>query len=344
MSNPVVRIRGLSKSFPGRRSFWGRPVSDIVALRPTDLDIGRGETVGLVGESGCGKTTLGRCIVRGIEPSSGEIWVDDDAGGCTDFARLSGARLKHARRELQMIFQDPFSSLDPRMTVYDIIKEPIVIQDHPPADEVQRRVFEITEKVGLNKGHLRRYPHAFSGGQRQRIGIARALVVKPRVVVSDEAVSALDVSVQSQILNLMDDLKKDLDLSYLFISHDLSVVRYVADRIAVMYLGRIVESASNDKLFRSPRHPYTEALLSAIPDPDPRRVGRRIVLGGEVPNPARPPAGCPFHPRCRYAVERCRQEEPESVPIDDEHLVSCHRAGELQLRGVRCDESLPAST
>ena len=292
-----------------------------------------------MGESGCGKTTLGRCIVRAYEPSEGKVMYTASDGETFDFLQIDKQTMRRYRKEIQMIFQDPYSSLDPRMTVLDIIKEPI-LANYPkmPKAEVERRVMDIAAKVGLNTSYLKRYPHAFSGGQRQRIGIARALVLNPRIIVCDEAVSALDVSIQAQVINLLHDLQQEFGLTYLFISHDLSVVEYISDKVGVMYLGKMVEFAPTKALFSHPMHPYTESFLSAVPVADPTVQSERIPLEGEIPNPANPPSGCYFHTRCRYCTEACKVSSPDYVELEPGHYVACHRAKELQLRGFEYDE------
>jgi peptide/nickel transport system ATP-binding protein len=298
------------------------------------LHIMQGETLGLVGESGSGKTTAGRTILRAMEPTAGEIIFRLDDGATTDIAKLNKDKLRAFRRHAQMIFQDPYSSLNPRMTVRDIIAEPLVAGNVAQGPEVDERVREIAARCQLNLEHLRRYPHAFSGGQRQRIGIARALVCRPQFVVCDEPVSALDVSIQAQILNLLMDMQQELGLTYLFVAHDLSVVEHVCDRVAVMYLGRIVELASTDNLFYRPLHPYTEALMSAIPALDPDEVMKPVMLEGEIPSPANPPSGCHFHPRCPYAQEVCKHETPEWKEHAPGRFVACHLADTLTLKGA----------
>ncbi len=309
------------------------------AVNDVSFTVNEGETIGIVGESGCGKTTLGRCIVRAYDATSGEVIYTAENGKAIDFQKIDKKTMKEYRKEIQMIFQDPYSSLDPRMTVLDIIKEPI-LANYPkmPKEEVERKVMDIAAKVGLNTSYLKRYPHAFSGGQRQRIGIARALVLNPRVIVCDEAVSALDVSIQAQVINLLHDLQQEFGLTYLFISHDLSVVEYISDKVGVMYLGKLVEFAPTTELFSNPLHPYTESLLSAVPVADPTVQMERIPLEGEIPNPANPPSGCYFHTRCRYCTEKCSQEVPEYVEQEPGHFVACHRARELKLRGFSYDE------
>ena len=311
----------------------------VKAVTDVSFPVAEGETIGIVGESGCGKTTLGRCIVRAYEPSEGSVMYTTSEGELIDFLKIDKQTMKKVRKEIQMIFQDPYSSLDPRMTVFDIIKEPIVA-NYPkmPKVEIEKQVMDIAAKVGLNTSYLKRYPHAFSGGQRQRIGIARALVLNPRVIVCDEAVSALDVSIQAQVINLLHDLQQEFGLTYLFISHDLSVVEYISDKVGVMYLGKMVEFAPTKNLFEHPMHPYTESLLSAVPIADPTVQNERIPLEGEIPNPANPPSGCFFHTRCRYCTEECKQKTPEYREMEAGHFVACHRAEELHLRGFTYDK------
>ena len=304
------------------------------AVTDVSFAVNEGETIGIVGESGCGKTTLGRCIVRAYEPSEGEVFYTAGDGETVNFTKIDAKTMKKYRKEIQMIFQDPYSSLDPRMTVYDIIKEPLVANfPQMPKDEMNKRIMDIAAKVGLNTSYLMRYPHAFSGGQRQRIGIARALVLNPRVIVCDESVSALDVSIQAQVINLLHDLQKEFALTYLFISHDLSVVEYISDKVGVMYLGKLVEYAPTKALYGRPMHPYTESLLSAVPVADPEAQMERIPLEGEIPNPANPPSGCYFHTRCRYCTKKCEEAAPEYRELEPDHFVACHRAEELKLKG-----------
>jgi oligopeptide/dipeptide ABC transporter ATP-binding protein len=321
---PLLEIEDLKVHFPLRRGLFGKPSGAVRAVDGVTLSMARGETLGLVGESGCGKSTLGNAILRVVEPTSGAIRL---AG--IDLARLEGEELRQARRRAQMVFQDPFASLDPRMRIGDSIGEPLLVHGLAHGEELRARVGELLSRVGLEPVHAARYPHEFSGGQRQRIVIARALALSPDLVICDEPVSALDVSVRGQILNLLLELQRGLGTAFLFVSHDLSVVRHVSDRIAVMYLGRIVELAERDALFRNPRHPYTEALISAIPLPDPpaQRARRRIILSGEIPSPARPPSGCTFHTRCPMATARCRVEAPALLPREGGALVACHEAG-----------------
>jgi oligopeptide transport system ATP-binding protein len=320
MSEPLLSVRNLVKRFPVTGGFLGRTVDHVHAVDGVSFDIAAGETLGLVGESGCGKSTTGRCILRLIEPTSGEVRFDG-----RDVMAADARGLRELARGMQIIFQDPYASLNPRMTVGAIIGEALTI--HKLARNVREydeRVVNLLETVGLHADYRSRYPHEFSGGQRQRIGIARALAVSPRLIVCDEPVSALDVSIQAQVINLLEDLQRQFGLTYLFIAHDLSVVEHISRRVAVMYLGRIVELASAHDLYATPRHPYTEALLSAVPVPDPAAKRQRIVLQGDVPNPIRPPAGCHFHPRCPHAMERCRSEAPLLREVAPGHLAACH--------------------
>jgi peptide/nickel transport system ATP-binding protein len=330
----VLEVKHLKKHFPIKRGVLQKTVGHVRAVDDVNFDVRKGETLALVGESGCGKTTTSRCILRAIDPSDGQILFRGENGQQIDVARLPRRRLRPLRRQMQMIFQDPFSSLNPRMTLLDIVGEPLLVNGVSSRSERIDRVAELLRLVGLRPEYMRRYPHAFSGGQRQRIGIARALALRPRLIVADEPVSALDVSVQAQVLNLLVDLQAELGLTYLFVAHDLSVVKHVSDRVAVMYVGQIVEMAPAAELFRAPKHPYTAALLSAIPVPDPRARANRVPLQGEVANPAAPPSGCYFHPRCPFAVERCRIEPPAWEEIEPNRMVRCHRARELTLQGV----------
>jgi len=329
----LLEVKGLKKHFPVSHGVLKKQVGTIKAVDDVSIFIREGETFGLVGESGCGKTTFGRCVLRGIEPTSGEILlnIDDEL---VDLNQLSRKELRKTRKYAQMVFQDPNASLDPRMTVLDIIGEPLKIAGIVKGEELRNIVKGLVQKVGLEVKHLNRYPHAFSGGQRQRIGIARALATNPKLIIADEAVSALDVSVQAQILNLLEELQETLGLTYLFISHDLSVIQHISDRVGVMYVGKLYEQAKTDVLFQSPAHPYTEALLSVIPNTDPEIKMDRIYLPGDVANPADPPTGCYFHPRCRYAKDICSKVEPELIQIEPEHFVKCHLAEELDLRGI----------
>ena len=331
---PLLRVSGLQKLFPIRKGFLKRTVGHVRAVDGVNFHIDEGETLGLVGESGCGKTTTARCILRAIEPTAGEVFMRVADGSVVEVGKLRRAELRALRREMQMIFQDPFTSLNPRMTLLDLVGEPLLVHGLRSRREREERVADLLRRVGLRPEYMRRFPHAFSGGERQRIGIARALALHPRLVVADEPVSALDVSVQAQILNLLLDLQSELRLTYLFVAHDLSVVRHISNRVAVMYVGRMVELAETEELFSRPRHPYTAALLSAVPEPDPRMRSQRIVLQGEVANPAAPPGGCYFHPRCPHAIEVCRTQAPAWQELSPGHFVGCHRAEELELPGV----------
>ncbi len=329
----LLEVQNLKKHFPIQRGFFRKVVGHVRAVDGVSFFIRQGETLGLVGESGCGKTTTGRVILRALEPTEGRVLFRKNEE-MIDLTQVEKRDLKPFRREMQIIFQDPFSSLNPRMTVMDIVSEPLVIHGVAGGAELKGRVRELLECVGLKVQHMNRYPYAFSGGQRQRIGIARALALRPRLIVCDEPVSALDVSIQAQVLNLLRDLQQDFGLTYLFIAHDLSVVEHISDRVAVMYLGHLVELASSDELYLNPRHPYTEALLSAVPSPDPDRSIQRIILPGDVPNPAAPPPGCKFHPRCRYAADICRHQIPPWRDLGADHWVACHLTDRLELAGI----------
>jgi len=330
----ILKVEGLSKFFDITKGLLRRVVGQIRAVDEVSLYVKEGETLAIVGESGSGKTTLGRCIVRALDPTSGKILLKGDNDQWINLTEVSGADQRHARRHFHMIFQDPYSSLDPRMTVFDIVKEPLVHNKLVSKRDIRPLVLETLNLVGLDESHMRRYPHAFSGGQRQRIGIARSLVCHPKLIVCDEAVSALDVSIQAQILNLLKDLQRDLNLSYIFIAHDLAVVEHISNRVAVMYVGKIVELSNSEEIFSKPKHPYTEALLSSIPLPDPTRKTLPVGLKGEIANPAKPPSGCYFHPRCRYATQICTSTAPTWREISPEHFVACHHAEELTLRGM----------
>lgn len=322
----LVKVRDLKKHFPIRRGVFRRTVGYVQAVDGISFDIYKGETLGLVGESGCGKSTAGRTILQLLQPTGGQVFFGND-----ELTRLNRNELRKRRRHMQMIFQDPYASLNPRMQVGSIISEPLEIHSLGNAASRKERVRELLSLVGLNPYFIKRYPHEFSGGQRQRIGIARALATNPSFIVADEPISALDVSIQAQVVNLLDDLKAELGLTYLFIAHDLSMVRYISDRVAVMYLGRIVEMGERDDVYDRPYHPYTHALLSAIPVPDPDKEAKRqrIILEGDVPSPVNPPTGCRFNPRCAYATDICRQEDPEFRNLgttSKPHMVACHHA------------------
>ncbi|RPI90402.1 MAG: dipeptide ABC transporter ATP-binding protein [Chloroflexi bacterium] len=331
----LLEVNNLKKHFPINKGFvFSKLVGQVKAVDDVSFYIRPGETLGLVGESGCGKTTTGRLIMRAYDPTGGEIWFNDARLGRVNVATLDKQELHQIRMNMQMVFQDPYSSLNPRMTLLQIVGEPLLVNKVAKGSELQDRVAELLKVVGLRPEYMQRYPHAFSGGQRQRIGLARALALNPQLVVCDGPVSALDVSVQAQSLNLLQDLQGEFHLTYLFISHDLSVVEHISDRVVVMYVGKLVEHARTEELFYKPRHPYTEALLSAVPKPDPRKRTTPIVLEGDVADPANPPTGCYFHPRCRFCIEKCKTESPELREISPGHFVSCHRADELTLTGV----------
>ncbi len=318
-NNVLIDIQGLKKNFITAKTFTGKPVKTVHAVDNVNLRIYKGETLGVVGESGCGKSTLGRSILRLVEPTEGKIIYNGE-----DITGYGKEQMRQMRQKLQLIFQDPYASLNPRMTVLELIKAPLDAFHIGSGEEKIERVREIMELVGMPEKMMNRYPHEFSGGQRQRIVIARALALNPEFVVCDEPVSALDVSVRAQVLNLIQELKKKKQLTYLFISHDLSVVKYVSDRIAVMYLGRVVEIADKNELYNNPSHPYTKALLSAIPIPDVDCAMKRVVLEGDVPSPINPPSGCHFHTRCKYATEKCRTECPQLKSVNGTHQVACH--------------------
>ena len=337
--NIILDVRGLKKYFPITGGFMRKVVGYVKAVDDVNFFVREGETLGLVGESGCGKTTAGRAMLRLYEPTAGEIMFKSRALSKTgkpewvNIRELDKQHLKAVRQDISMIFQDPIGSLNPRMTVYDIITEPLVIHNKIVPD-TEDYVINLLERVGLRGEHVRRYPHEFSGGQRQRIGIVRSLALNPQLIICDEPVSALDVSVQAQTLNLMNDLKADFNLAYIFVAHDLSVVQHISDRVAVMYVGRIAEVANSIELYEHPLHPYTEALMSAVPRPNPRVKKERIIMEGDVADPGNPPPGCLFHPRCRYAQERCKVDIPELRELKPDHFVSCHFAEELELSGV----------
>ncbi|MEA2022104.1 MAG: dipeptide ABC transporter ATP-binding protein [Candidatus Caldatribacteriota bacterium] len=319
-NSALLKVKDLKKYFPVRGGLFSKIVGYVKAVDGISFDIREGETLGLVGESGCGKTTVGRTILRLLEPTAGKVEISGK-----DVYKLKKEEIRRARREIQIIFQDPFGSLNPRMTVGDIVGESLfihnIVKNRRSGEE---RVKKLLETVGLNASHMRRYPHEFSGGQRQRIGIARALALNPKLIICDEPVSALDVSIQAQVINLLEELQREFKLTYLFIAHDLSVVKHISDRVAVMYLGKIVELTAAEDLYSNPLHPYTKALLSAVPIPDPTLKRQRIVLEGDVPSPFNPPKGCRFHPRCSYAKPICKKEEPELIDIGKGHYVACH--------------------
>ena len=343
-NNILLKAENLKKYFPVHKGLLKRVVGHVKAVDDISLFIRKGETLGLVGESGCGKTTTGKMILRLLESTEGRILFrsnklagPDEQYREMDIASAPRKLLKSLRRDIQIIFQDPYSSLNPRMTVADIVGEPLLLHGMAKKSEREERVLKLLKAVGLKANHMKRYPHEFSGGQRQRIGIARALALEPQLIVADEAVSALDVSVQAQVINLLVDLQEQFGLTYLFIAHDLSVVKYISDRVAVMYLGKIVELAGTEELFSNPRHPYTEALMSAVPIPDPDYKAKHIILQGDVPSPISTPSGCYFHPRCRYAQEICRQEAPVYEDLGEEHFTACHLARSLSLQPVRLE-------
>ncbi|GGB31990.1 dipeptide ABC transporter ATP-binding protein [Virgibacillus dakarensis] len=322
MTTPLVEIKQLKKYFPVKKGILGTKKSFVKAVDDVSFSIKKGETFGLVGESGCGKSTTGRLLTRLLEPSDGEIYFENNK-----LSELNEEQLRRIRKDFQMIFQDPYASLNPRMKVKNIINEPLIIHGYDKKKSLSR-VKELLEVVGLNSYHAERYPHEFSGGQRQRIGIARALAVNPKLIIADEPVSALDVSIQAQILNLLKRLQKEFDLTYLFIAHDLSVVEHISDRVGVMYLGKIVEIADKTELYKNPQHPYTKSLLSAVPIPNPKLKRERIVLKGDIPSPANPPNGCTFHTRCPFAMEICKKSVPEFTKIGVGHYAACHLINE----------------
>jgi len=315
----LLTVKNLKKYYPITGGVLGREIGTVKAVDDVSFSVRKGETLGLVGESGCGKSTTGRSILRLIEPTDGEITFDGK-----NVSSMSREELRKVRRDMQIVFQDPFASLNPRHNVEKIMEEPLIVHGIGTPAERKKRVHEMLEVVGLNSYHAKRYPHQFSGGQRQRIGIARALMLNPKLIVADEPVSALDVSIQSQVLNLMQDLQRDMGLTYLFIAHDLSVVRHISDRVGVMYLGRMVELTTSTQLYDNPLHPYTQALLSAVPTPDPEAKRERIILQGDVPSPANPPSGCTFHTRCPHVKDVCRSVRPEFLDAGNGHFVACH--------------------
>ncbi len=327
----VLRVNNLKKYFPVESGFLKRKVGEVRAVDDVSFQIREGQTVSLVGESGCGKTTTSRCIVRAMEPTGGEILYRTHENKVVDLAQMNMAEIRPLRQGLQMVFQDPYSSLNPRMTIYEIISEPLRVNKIGNRSEREDRVADLLKRVGLRPEYMQRFPHAFSGGQRQRIGIARALSANPRLIIADEPVSALDVSVQAQVINLMMDLQDELDLTYLFVAHDLSVVNQISNTVLVMYVGRVAEVGPPQVLFTAPKHPYTAALLASLPNPDPTQQSERVIPKGEVANPANPPSGCYFHPRCPFAEQRCIDETPLLRPIGPDQYVSCHRAEEIEL-------------
>jgi len=334
MQNTILlEVKNLKKYFPITEGFTRKLVGYVKAVDNISFYIKEGETLGLVGESGCGKTTTGKVILRAYDPTDGDI-IFYLNGNPINIAKITNKEIKPLRRYMQMIFQDPYTSLNPRMTIRDIIGEPLLVNNLAKGKDLDEKVAELMKRVGLRPEYMRRYPHAFSGGQRQRISIARAIALNPKLIVCDEPVSALDVSIQAQILNLLKDLQEEFHLTYLFISHDLGVVEHICDRVAVMYVGKIVEVAKTEELFENPKHPYTEALLSAVPKPDPKQKRRRILLKGEVPDPSNPPSGCVFHTRCNYAKDICKEVMPELIEIEKGHFVACHLTDKLSLQGI----------
>jgi oligopeptide transport system ATP-binding protein len=319
MTEPLLKVENLKKHFPITGGILGRPVSSVKAVDGVSFTVNKGETLGIVGESGCGKSTTGRMLMRLIDPSEGKVTFED-----RELTTLSNSEMRKIRREIQMVFQDPYASLNPRHTVEKILEEPLKVHGIGSAKERKERVHELLNIVGLSSYHAKRYPHQFSGGQRQRIGIARALMTKPKLIIADEPVSALDVSIQSQVLNLMQDLQKEFELTYIFIAHDLGVVRHISDRVGVMYLGKMVELSDSENLYEKPLHPYTQALLSAVPIPDPDFKRETQLLQGDIPSPSNPPSGCTFHTRCPFATEVCKEKVPEFKEHQPGHYVACH--------------------
>ncbi|WP_421383944.1 ABC transporter ATP-binding protein [Bacillus salacetis] len=319
MTEPLLKVEGLKKHFPITGGILGRPVNHVKAVDGVSFQVKKGETLGIVGESGCGKSTTGRMLMRLIDPSEGKVTFEDK-----ELTSLSKAEMRKIRRDIQMVFQDPYASLNPRHTVEKILEEPLIVHGIGSAKERKKKVHELLEIVGLSSYHAKRYPHQFSGGQRQRIGIARALMTQPKLIIADEPVSALDVSIQAQVLNLMKELQEEFDLTYIFIAHDLGVVRHISDRVGVMYLGRMVELSESENLYEKPLHPYTQALLSAVPIPDPAFERETILLQGDIPSPSNPPAGCAFHTRCPHAMDICKSKTPEFQEHLPGHYVACH--------------------
>jgi peptide/nickel transport system ATP-binding protein len=338
--NILLDVKGLKKFFPIQKGLLKRTVGNVKAVDDVSFFVREGETLGLVGESGCGKSTAGRSIIRLYEPTAGQVFFKSRLLGTdgnpkmVNLLEIKPDEMKVVRREISMVFQDPINSLNPRMTVSDIVAEPMVIHGLYTGRETEELIIRLLERVGLRPDHLRRYPHEFSGGQRQRIGIARALSLNPSLVICDEPVSALDVSIQAQTLNLLQDLQQDFNLSYIFVAHDLSVVQHISDRVAVMYVGKVAEIANAEELYSNPMHPYTEALLSAVPKPDPLYKSDRILMQGDVADPSNPPSGCYFHPRCKYVQDVCKQKTPDFRELKPDHFVACHRAEELTLDGI----------
>ncbi|MCQ5365790.1 dipeptide ABC transporter ATP-binding protein [Anoxybacillus salavatliensis] len=319
MNEPLLQVKGLKKYFPITAGLFNKQIGQVKAVDDLSFVVYRGETLGIVGESGCGKSTTGRMLMRLIEPTEGSILFEKE-----EVTKLSPQQLRKVRRDMQMIFQDPFASLNPRHTVEKILEEPLIVHGIGSKEERRKKVREMLEVVGLSSYHAKRYPHQFSGGQRQRIGIARALMTKPKLIIADEPVSALDVSIQAQVLNLLEDLQKEFGLTYIFIAHDLGVVRHISDRVGVMYLGRMVELASSEELYRHPKHPYTKALLEAVPIPDPEYKKEKQLLTGDLPSPSNPPMGCAFHTRCQACMDICKTTKPEWKEVGNGHYVACH--------------------
>ncbi|MHA6260290.1 ABC transporter ATP-binding protein [Sporosarcina sp. CAU 1771] len=325
MTNPLLKVEGLKKYFPVKKGLLARTVGQVKAVDDVSFFVNKGETLGIVGESGCGKSTTGRMLMRLLEPTEGKVEFDGK-----DLTALTSREMRKVRSDIQMVFQDPYASLNPRHTIEKILSEPLIVHGVENAKERKEKVHKFLEIVGLSAYHAKRYPHQFSGGQRQRIGIARALMTNPKLIIADEPVSALDVSIQAQVLNLMQDLQKEFDLTYIFIAHDLGVVRHISDRVGVMYLGKIVELANSEDLYEKPLHPYTQALLSAVPVPDPDFVKNEILLDGDIPNPANPPTGCTFHTRCPYKMDICVTSIPKLQEMNQGHSVACHLYSDKQ--------------